>query len=137
MNRKLSFLALTLSATLLAACGTSGMNQQQTAAAKPSTPTQAADGSLIGPDGRTLYVFTKDTLGSGTSACYGQCAVNWPPLPVAAGAQPQGDYSILVRSDNSRQWAYKGQPLYYFVKDTQPGTKLGDGVNGVWKVARP
>ncbi|MDR6215043.1 ATP-binding protein [Paracidovorax wautersii] len=136
MNRKLSFIAITLSATLLAACGTSGTHHPQ-AAAKPSTPTQAADGTLIGPDGRTLYTFTKDTVGSGTSACYDQCAVNWPPLPVTAGAQPQGDYSILVRSDNSRQWAYKGQPLYYFVKDTQPGTKLGDGVNGVWKVARP
>jgi len=132
MTRKLSLAAIALSASLLAACGTGGVHH-----AKPSTPTCAADGTLIGPDGRTLYFFTRDAQGSGASACYDQCAVNWPPLAVASGAQPQGDYTILVRSDNTRQWAYKGQPLYYFAKDTRPGEKLGDGVNGVWKVARP
>ena len=133
MTRKLSLLAVTLSATFLAACGTGGTHQS----AQPSTPTQAADGTLIGPNGRTLYFFTKDAQGSGTSACYDQCAVNWPPLAVASSAQPQGDYSIIVRTDNTRQWAYKGQPLYYFIKDAKPGDKQGDGVNGVWKVARP
>ena len=132
MTRKLSILAVTLSAALLAACGTGGTHH-----AGADTPTQTADGTLIGPNGRTLYFFTRDTRGSGASACYDQCATNWPPLAVAAGAQPRGDYSILVRTDNSRQWAYKGQPLYYFAKDTKPGERLGDGVNGVWKVARP
>ena len=131
MNIKALTAALA-TAALLAACGTTAPTTSQ-----PSTPTQATDGTLIGPDGRTLYFLTRDAQGSGASACYDQCAVNWPPLAVASGAQPQGDYTILVRSDNTRQWAYKGQPLYYFAKDTRPGEKLGDGVNGVWKVARP
>jgi len=134
MIRKLSFAAVALSATLLAACGTGGGMHHHD---KPSTPTQAADGTLIGPDGRSLYFFSRDVQGSGTSACYDQCAVNWPPLTVTPNAKPQGDYAIMVRNDNTRQWAYKGQPLYYFVKDTKPGEKLGDGVNGVWKLARP
>ncbi len=133
MTRKPILFAAVLSAALLAACGTGGGMHH----ARPSTPTQTVDGTLIGPDGRTLYVFTRDAQGSGASACYAQCAVNWPPLAVAPGAQPQGDYSIIVRSDDTRQWAYKGQPLYYFAKDAKPGEKLGDGVNGVWKVARP
>ncbi|GAB2472820.1 MAG: ATP-binding protein [Comamonas sp.] len=132
MVRPLTLSTVALSAALLAGCSMFG------SAPKTSTPTRAADGTLIGPEGRTLYVFTKDMAGSGTSACYSQCATNWPPLTVAPAAQPTGDYTIIARTDNTRQWAYKGQPLYYFAKDSKPGDKLGDGMaGGLWKVVRP
>ena len=99
-------------------------------------PTRAADGRLIGPTGHTLYTFGKDT--NGMSNCNGQCATNWPPLAVEANAKAIGDYTIITRSDGMRQWAYKGQPLYYFVKDTKPADMSGDGVmEGNWKVVRP
>ena len=90
---------------------------------------------LAGENGMTLYTFKKDKHGE--SACYDMCATNWPPLTVEPTAQPMGDYSIITRTDNTRQWAYKGAPLYYFVKDTKAGDKAGDGVGGVWKAARP
>ena len=129
-------------AALLGACST---KQPQTnadmakanAGAKASTPTQASDGTLIGPDGRTLYTFSRDVAGSGKSVCVDTCAANWPPLPVAATAVPLGDYTIITRADGSKQWAFKGMPLYYYVKDTKAGDKLGDGVGGIWKIARP
>ena len=133
MAIKLTALAIPLSALLLAACGTTS----NTTTAAHSTPVKTTDGTLVGPDGRTLYTFSKDAAGSGTSACYQQCATNWPPLPVAAAAKPMGDFNIIIRDDNARQWAYKGQPLYYFAKDTKAGDKTGDGVGGVWKIARP
>jgi predicted lipoprotein with Yx(FWY)xxD motif len=41
-----------------------------------------------------------------------------------------------VRDDGSRQWAYKGKPLYGYVADVTPGQASGDGVNGRWHVAR-
>ena len=132
MFSKLAVLAIPLSAVLLTACGTASHKE-----AAPSTPVRSADGVLVGPDGRTLYTFTKDSAGSGASACYQQCATNWPPLPVTDSAKPIGDFNIIIRDDNSRQWAYKGQPLYYFVKDGKPGDKTGDGVGGAWKIARP
>ena len=47
------------------------------------------------------------------------------------------DYSVIMRDDGARQWAYKGQPLYYFARDTKAGDKQGEGVGGVWSVARP
>ena len=75
--------------------------------------------------------------GSGKSVCVDTCAANWPPLPVAASAAPLGDYTIITRADGSKQWAFKGMPLYYYVKDTKAGDKLGDGVGGIWKIARP
>ena len=123
---------------LLAACGTAYQSSAPAGApAGASTPTVAADGSLVGPDGRTLYQFARDTSGSGQSACVDTCAVNWPPLGVAASAMPLGDYTIITRADGRKQWAYKGLPLYYYIKDTKPGDKMGAGVGGVWKVARP
>jgi predicted lipoprotein with Yx(FWY)xxD motif len=27
-------------------------------------------------------------------------------------------------------------PLYYFIKDTKPGDRNGDGVGGNWQIAR-
>jgi predicted lipoprotein with Yx(FWY)xxD motif len=86
--------------------------------------------------GMTLYTFTKDTPGQ--SACTGQCAVNWPPLVAAADAQPTGDWTIVTRSDGTRQWAHLGRPLYTFVKDSKAGERSGDGAGGgAWRAASP
>jgi predicted lipoprotein with Yx(FWY)xxD motif len=111
-----------------------------------STPVLAADPARVGEtakghtltsgQGMTLYTFDKDT--SGKSACNGPCAANWPALAAAADAQPSGSYSVITRDDGSRQWAYKGRPLYTWVKDTKPGDITGDGfLNGAWHVAVP
>lgn len=44
----------------------------------------------------------------------------------------------LERDDGSRQWAYKGKPLYTFAKDAKPGDITGDGfLNGAWHLAMP
>ena len=78
--------------------------------------------------GMTLYTFDKDTAGK--SNCNGQCAAAWPPLPVTADAKATGDWTIVIRDDGSKQWAYEGKPLYFWIKDTKPGDATGDGVNG-------
>ena len=100
-------------------------------------PAKEADGALVGPNGMTLYTFDKDPANGSKSACNGQCAANWPPLAATADAQPMGGYSVVTRDDGARQWAYKGKPLYYWVKDTKPGDRTGDGVNGAWRIAKP
>ena len=100
-----------------------------------TAPAKAADGVLVGPNGMTLYTFDKDAKGSGKSVCNGQCATNWPPL-MADGAM-SGDYSSVTRDDGKAQVAYKGMPLYYWIKDTKAGDKTGDNVQNVWHVAKP
>ena len=96
---------------------------------------------LTGMNGMTLYIFTKDQ--PGMSNCYGQCAVNWPPLMVKDGETPMapamvsGKLSTVTRKDGSTQVAYNGMPLYYWVKDQKPGDTTGQGVNNVWFVATP
>ncbi len=119
-----------LAVALLAGCGSMSM-------APADTPTKTVDGVLIGPNGMTLYTFARDTEGSGKSACNGQCAANWPPLMASDNAKPMGGYTIVTRDDGKKQWAYKGWPLYYWVKDAKAGDRTGDGVAGAWKIARP
>ncbi|MFN7087679.1 MAG: hypothetical protein ACK4N4_13800 [Burkholderiales bacterium] len=90
------------------------------------------NGMLVGQNGMTLYTFDKDPAGAGKSACNGPCATNWPPLAASSNVEASGDYSVIARDDGSRQWAFKGKPLYYWAKDQKPGDKTGDGFNGVW-----
>lgn len=99
-------------------------------------PVKASDGTLTNAAGMTLYTFDKDAAGSGKSACNGPCATNWPPLMAAADAKAAGDYSIATRDDGAKQWAFKGKPLYLWVKDQKPGDKTGDGFNSVWHTAK-
>ncbi|HEY7294435.1 MAG TPA: hypothetical protein VH916_05300, partial [Dehalococcoidia bacterium] len=97
---------------------------------------------LTTADGKTLYTFSADS--GGQSACSGACTQAWPPLTVSSStptAPPSisGAVSTIVRSDNSRQVTYTGQPLYTFARDTAAGQVNGEGVtafNGTWHVAR-
>lgn len=98
---------------------------------------KVTDGVLTDPQGLTLYTFDRDAAGGAKSACNGPCASNWPPLLAAPGTSPSGSYTIITREDGSRQWAYRGMPLYRFGKDTKPGDRGGDNFNNVWHVAKP
>ena len=102
-----------------------------------AAPAKVSDGVLVDAAGMTLYTFDRDAAGSGKSVCNGPCATNWPPLAAAAGAKDSGDWTLIKRDDGSAQWAFKGKPLYTWSKDTKPGDRTGDGVNSVWRLARP
>ena len=90
---------------------------------------------LVDRNGMTLYTFDRDS--ELKSVCNGQCAVDSPPLVAAAGAKRAGDYAIIAREDGRRQWAYKGKPLYLRATDRKPGDRSGDGVDNLWRIARP
>jgi predicted lipoprotein with Yx(FWY)xxD motif len=106
------------------------------AVAAPSAPAAPVNGVLATSAGATLYTFDKDTAGSGKSACNGQCAANWPPLAAQASDAASGDWSIVTRDDGSRQWAFKGQPLYTYAKDAKAGDTTGDGKGNVWHLVK-
>ena len=84
-------------------------------------------------NGKTLYTYDTDTT-PGKSQCYDKCAEAWPPALVPKGAKPAGDWTVVVRNDKAKQWAYKGKPLYTFRKDEDVGDKKGDGVQKVWHI---
>lgn len=103
----------------------------------PPDPAKAVDGVLVDGKGMTLYTFDRDVGGSGKSVCNGPCAANWPPLLAKTDTPPNAAWQVITRDDGSKQWAYQGKPLYLWSKDAKPGDRTGDGVNNVWKVARP
>lgn len=108
-------------------------------AALAATAIQSGDSAkgaiLTDGGGMSLYTFDKD--GAAVSNCYDACAAKWPPLTANAQARPQGAFGIIVRADGARQWTHAGKPLYTWVKDAKPGDITGDGVKGVWHLARP
>jgi predicted lipoprotein with Yx(FWY)xxD motif len=102
-----------------------------------AAPAHVQGGVLVDAKGMTLYTFDKDPANSGKSECVAQCAKAWPPLAAPSDAKPVGEYTVITRTDGMKQWAYKGKPLYTWVKDAKPGDMTGDGFRNVWRVARP
>ncbi len=81
----------------------------------------------------TLYTYDKDEMGK--SNCYDKCATNWPPFAAMGDAMAEGDWTVIDRTDGTKQWAYKGKPLYLFVQDKKAGDMMGDGKgDGAWHV---
>jgi len=104
---------------------------------EPARTAQTAMGPVLADSSSmTLYTFDRDVPGK--SNCNGQCAANWPPLRADGTSQPSGNWSVVTRDDGSKQWAYKGKPLYTWVKDQKPGDTTGNGINNnTWHVAQP
>lgn len=102
------------------------------------TKTDPAKGTYLTDfQGMTLYTFDKDT--TGVSTCYNGCAATWSPYTSGATAQSQFpvDITVITRTDNSKQFAWKGKPLYYYASDQKAGDIMGDGVGGIWHIVKP
>jgi predicted lipoprotein with Yx(FWY)xxD motif len=98
---------------------------------------------IVDSKGMTLYDFHKDK--GTTSACYGECAVAWPPLltsgePKAMGGAQQSLLGTTKRKDGTLQVTYDGHPVYGFVEDKKPGETNGndfDGFGAEWYALEP
>ena len=96
---------------------------------------------LVDANGMTLYLFTNDSAGE--SACADDCAVNWPPLTVAAEADAvagdgvTGELGAIARDDGTLQVTIEGIPLYLYAADGEPGDLTGHQVGGVWFAVAP
>jgi len=91
---------------------------------------------LVDPKGMTLYYFDRDDTGN-KSNCDGACRQRWTPLAAPADAQATGDFTVIVRSDGSKMWAYRYRPLYTSQADKVPGDANGAGATTLWHIARP
>lgn len=90
---------------------------------------------LTDPKGMTLYTFAKDS--TGVSTCTGQCLVTWPAYvaPATTGTLP-ANVTVIRRPEGTMQYAWNGMPLYYYMNDKNPGDTNGQGIGGVWYVAK-
>lgn len=84
--------------------------------------------------GMSLYTHARD--GRGRSQCEDVCAKTWPPLLAGDLAAPAGkNWTIINRKDGSKQWAFRGAPLYTYVNDAGIGHRKGEGKRD-WQLAR-
>ena len=102
-----------------------------------------ADISLIRDNGKYAFqsaaaapFYTYDRDEPNKSNCVEKCIETWWPVRVRAETTPKEPWTLIERDDGRAQWAYKGQPIYYYVDD-QVGKKLGDGIDGEWHVLEP
>ena len=93
------------------------------------------NGMLMDAKGMSLYTFDNDKEAN-KSACAGNCLNNWPVLKAEATDKDMGDWKVITRDDGSKQWAYKGKPLYTYRTDTKEGDVTGNG-RGKWAAAKP
>jgi predicted lipoprotein with Yx(FWY)xxD motif len=134
-----------MAALLLAAVGApaSGHESEPAPPPKAEKPTvpikiyQTRRGTILADSrGMTLYYFDRDDTGT-TSTCDGKCAEKWIPLAASDDATPLGDFTVIVRSDKSKMWAYRYRPLYTSRDDQAPGDTNGSDPSNLWHVARP
>ncbi|MBD24176.1 MAG: hypothetical protein CMG46_04135 [Candidatus Marinimicrobia bacterium] len=73
--------------------------------------------------GMTLYFndFDSDKV----IFCVDECAIKWPPAAAPTYAKPFGDWSVVDRPNGSKQWAFKGKPLYTYSEDIGVGAIAG------------
>ncbi len=113
----------------------------------PSASSQTASGTIVqtktasnvgqylaDSSGNALYTYGGDT--SGVSNCTGSCLYSWPVYDASsAPTSLPTNVTIITRSDSSKQYAYKGMPLYTFSSDSA-GRVTGDGVSN-FHIAKP
>lgn len=113
----------------------------------PTTPAPAAKAEVVAKvvvneaglfltnsEGLSLYTFDVDLPNQ--SNCYDDCAVAWPPV-LSQQTILAAPFGLTKRTDGTQQVTLKGKPLYLFVSDKELGDTKGEGLGGVWHLARP
>ena len=83
--------------------------------------------SYGGTESRASYGMSYyDAKVLGSLGCQAECLKTWIPLAAPANAQARGYWEVHTRADGSKQWSFKGSPLYTYVGDTKPGDNNGN-----------
>ena len=80
-------------------------------------------------EGFTLYAHGGDATRDEQTCSDRGCTMDWLPVPAPALALDVGRFSVVARGDGSRQWAYRGRPLYRYRGDLLPGDAHGRAVD--------
>lgn len=104
---------------------------------------------LSDKDGKSLYFFSTDAKGQ--ASCTGGCEAVWPAFVVdnltadkLGAGLTLSDFATITTASGKKQVTYKGWPLYYYAPSVNgtntpetAGQTTGDGVGGVWFIAKP
>lgn len=85
----------------------------------------------------TVYLYDPDGT-STTSQVPAGIKANWPPVTATDTTVGTGldasKFKVETQPDGTKQVAYNGHLLYYFVGDKAAGDANGQGLAGVWYV---
>lgn len=125
----------TVMRTLLIAIALASVLGGSAFAAEPAKMVDTKMGkALADAKGMTLYTFDKDAKDK--SNCDKDCLKKWPAFHAAANTKAEGKWSLVKAADGKEMWAYEGKPLYTYAEDKKAGDTNGDGVGGVWHLAK-
>ena len=79
-------------------------------------------------EGFTLYASDRVAENDAQTCSDHGCEMDWLPVPAPALALDVGQFSVVTRKDGSRQWAWRGRPLYRNRGDLLPGDAHGRAV---------
>jgi predicted lipoprotein with Yx(FWY)xxD motif len=65
------------------------------------------------------------------SNCANACAETMPPLLASPEAKPVGEWWLFTRPDGTRQWAFRGNPVYTY-RDDEPGRHKASYMGRIW-----
>ena len=82
---------------------------------------------IVFVDTKQMTLYAANTA----SPCTGACLDTWVPLAAPQAAAAIGDWTIVMRADGFRQWAFQGRPVYRSTQDTKPGD--ANAANDTWK----
>jgi predicted lipoprotein with Yx(FWY)xxD motif len=103
----------------------------------PIKVVQTKKGTLLtDSNGMTLYYFDRDDTGNGSN-CNDECTKRWMPLAASNEDKALGDFTVIVRNDGSKMWAYRHRPLYTSHADKAPGDTYDADATHLWHIARP
>lgn len=97
---------------------------------------------LFDGSGQAIYLFDREK--TSRAQCYGECAVEWPPVLTKGAPQPVGGVragllGTTERRNGSVQVTYGGHPLYYYAHEGKNQVLCHDvpGFGGLWLVVTP
>lgn len=86
-------------------------------------------------DMKSFTLYTSDNDKPNASVCDLECSRTWKPVTAPAMAHPIVDWTIAARPDGTKQWAYKGKPVYRYIGEVRMAETAGDGAAKGWHAA--
>jgi predicted lipoprotein with Yx(FWY)xxD motif len=148
--KKMTGISAGIAMLVFTLCTTQCSKKKESSLTTPSKMVSLKSNATLGnyladKNGQTLYFFSNDA--NGQNNCPGGCAVTWPAYSVSnlsAGQLDAGlnlaDFKSISITGGGTQLTYKGWPLYTYSPSGMPeaaGQVSGDGVGGIWFVAKP
>jgi predicted lipoprotein with Yx(FWY)xxD motif len=90
---------------------------------------------LVDDRGMALYAYTGSSGDDGLKCGTGPCAHRFIPYAAPQAAHAIGDFTMIDREDGTRQWVFKGYPLYSYNGDVRLGDANGKDVDRRFQLA--